>query len=309
MEILDSLKGSGFYTRIARFRRLLGDFSKLRLLNERILKVCLAGKFDVIWIFKGVEVLPETLNELRKNGVCTANFNPDHPKIRTSFTHGGRNVEECVPLYDFYFTYNRSLSISLANNGVWLPFAYELEPETFEQLDTRNELTKVCFVGTVDAERLKILKILNKQGFPIDIFGSKNRFSASLRGKSIETHNAVFGSDFWQVLRSYRVQLNLFRRHNIDSHNQRTFEVPAVGGVLLTPFSEEQALFFEVGTEIECYSEADCLSDKIETLLTLKKQDAIAIRDAAREKSIKSDYSYSARAKFVFDRFREKLLH
>ena len=56
--------------------------------------------------------------------------------------------------------------------------------------------------------------------------------------------------DFWRKNQEYRVQLNLFRQYNEGSHNMRTFEIPAVGGIQLTEYSTEQADFFKEGEEI-----------------------------------------------------------
>ena len=71
----------------------------------------------------------------------------------------------------------------------------------------------------------------------------------SVWGVSLEEKGncLVESSDFWKVLRKYRVQLNLMRPHNLDSHNMRSIEVPAVGGIGLFPDTPDHERFFEKG--------------------------------------------------------------
>ncbi|MEX1239399.1 MAG: glycosyltransferase, partial [Cyclobacteriaceae bacterium] len=101
--------------------------------------------------------------------------------------------------------------------------------------------------------------------------------------------------ELWKVLRQYRVQLNFFRPHNEGSHNLRSFEVPAVGGILLTPASVEQEQFFAVGEEIFFYTDDESLVEQARWLMRQDAQWIQAVRKRAREKSVCRDYSYKRR--------------
>ena len=49
--------------------------------NEELLKFASNLRPDVILVFKGMEIFPDTLQQLREMGCALANYNPDSPFI------------------------------------------------------------------------------------------------------------------------------------------------------------------------------------------------------------------------------------
>jgi spore maturation protein CgeB len=145
---------------------------------------------------------------------------------------------------------------------------------------------------------------LLKAGFEVDVYGHGWKRTRLAIRKNIRIHEAVYGQAYWNKLRQYRVQLNIFRKHNLGSHNMRTFEIPAVGGIQLTPFSEEQAGFFEENKEIFFYRDIGELEDKCRYLLDLPGKEVNAIREAARRRSATSGYTYRDRSLLVYNTFK-----
>jgi len=111
--------------------------------------------------------------------------------------------------------------------------------------------------------------------------------------------------DFWRKNQEYRVQLNLFREYNFGSHNMRTFEVPVVGGIQLTTYSEEQAEFFEEDKEIFFFRDPEELVHKTRAILALSHEEAQKVRENARSRSLASGYSFADRAMTVFETFKQ----
>jgi len=190
----------GFVTRV---RQRLHDRTLYTRVNECLLQECRTTRPDVVWVFKGIEIMPETILGLKRMGVLVANYNPDHPYIRTSVTHGGGNVAECVPLYDIYLSYHRELVRSLPKTGVWLPFGFHLPNHLFHLIEAVEEIPRACFLGTIDATRVKTLAWLGRSGVPLDVHGPLNRHARQLGGEAnIRLFDEVYGPDFWRVLRS-----------------------------------------------------------------------------------------------------------
>jgi len=109
----------------------------------------------------------------------------------------------------------------------------------------------------------------------------------------------VYGEGQWKVLRKYRIQLNLMRSHNSDSHNMRTFEVPGIGGIMLAPDTVEHRLFFEDRKEVFLFKDFESAVRLIKEILTLPVERALQIRRAARQRSVTSGYRYADRAGLV----------
>lgn len=103
-----------------------------------------------------------------------------------------------------------------------------------------------------------------------------------------------------RVLRRYRVQLNFFRPHNVESHNMRSFEVPACGGIMLGEDSIEHRDFFEINREAFYFRSPEEMIDLTRFVLAMPKVEADVVRAAARRRSIMGGYSYRHRAQAAF---------
>jgi hypothetical protein len=291
-----------------KIRVKLGDLSVFNHLNNALIEYCNKTKPDIVWVFKGFELFPETIDKLSKMGCFLANYNPDHPFIRTSIMHGGKNIPDSIPLYNLHFAYSQNLVENIISEFnqkcVWLPFGFEVDVNQYQQINSIKERLKLCFIGTPDRERSKWLVQLAKRGFEIDIFSLTYPYENQLRKeKGISLNPVVTGITFWENVRKYRVQLNFLREHNKGSHNQRTFEVPGVGGILLTEFSAEQSHFFEDNREIFMFKDFEDLVTKAQGILNMSNIDIIDVRNKCRDKSILNGYNYESRTKTVIKEF------
>jgi spore maturation protein CgeB len=274
--------------------------------NEELIRLAEASGPDFIWVYKGMEIYTETLEQLRKK-FRLANYNPDHPYIISGPGSGNGNVTRSVGLYHLHFCYNSSLQKQITEKfgipTVFLPFGYELSEQEYAAALSGAETNRICFIGNPDKIRAAKLSLLAKTGLPVDVYGHGWDGALGKNGTDIRIFDAVYGMEYWKKLRQYRIQLNVFRRHNAGSHNMRSFEIPAVGGIQLGPYSDEQASFFLEGKEIFFYRNDDALLKQANDLLRASEDEANRYRAAARERSLASHYSYFDRARTVYEAF------
>lgn len=261
----------------------------------------------VVLIFKGMEISKWSLEKVKAMGVKLVNFNFDHPFHHFSKGTGNRFVKEAIPYYDLHVSYSSLIAAELktkyAVNTAWIPFGFHLTDEQYAEVlaENRPEIKRVCFVGNPDSLRIDILKRLLTDGLAVDLYGfgwEKHLVPHDRLTVHYPRKPGAFWTDpveFWKVLRQYRVQLNFFRPHNEGSHNLRTFEVPAVGGILLTPASEEQEKFFTAGQEIFFYTDYGSLVSQCLWLMDRETEWIGSVRDRARAKSLAGEYSYKRR--------------
>jgi spore maturation protein CgeB len=285
--------------------------TKYPQVNAGLLQKAKEVKPDIIWVFKGMEIYPDTLRQLKKDGFRLANYNPDHPFIITSKGSGNKNVTDSVGLYDLHFCYHNDLIKQIRERfgitTVFLPFAYDDDDVTYTDPTTINEIGRVCFQGNPDAYRVKMISMLCDAGIPVDVYGH-NWDKTAIAGKSgIRMAPVASRPEFWRKNQEYRVQLNLFREYNFGSHNMRTFEIPVVGGIQLTPYSEEQAGFFTADKEIFFFNNEKELIEKSNLLLSMGQAQIKQIREQTRARSLNSGYSFASRASTVFNAFKQLL--
>jgi len=281
----------------------IGLSKVLKRVNQQLIKEATLIRPEAILVFKGMELYPQTLKALKQQGFFLCNYNPDHPFILAGPGSGNKNVTRSVGLYDLHFCYNSILQKNIEKNynipTAYLPFGYELSIEEYKIISTVGELAKACFIGNPDKTRVELLSALAEDGIELDVYGhgwDKTR----LRNKSnVQLYDAVYRLEFWRKIRQYRVQLNIFRIHNEGSHNMRTFEIPAAGGVQLAPYSQEQRFFFKENQEIFFYSDVNSMIKKTRLILSMTADKINVIRNNARNRSLSSGYSYKKRAEFV----------
>lgn len=283
-----------------------------RRVNAGLLHVCEMQRPDIVWIFKGVEIFATTLKQLKTKGIILVNYNPDHPFIRTTLSHGGIEIEKAISLYDAHFCYSEDLKHRLESEfhlkAYMLPFGYEPTAVHLKEGIESKDVLKVCMIGYADRTRAELITTLLQEGIPVDVYGTHwHRF---LQPSALcNIYPSVYGDQYWQTLLDYRVQLNVFRPHNEGSHNMRTFEIPSVGGIQLAPYSHEQAKFFEEDKEIWLYQTPKDMVQKAKKLLEMTSADISAFRLAARDKCIKEDYTYRHRSSQVHEAFNQLMIN
>jgi spore maturation protein CgeB len=264
-------------------------------------------KPDVLFVFKGMEILPQTLKWAKMKGIKLVNYNPDNPFLFSGFGSGNSNITDAIGLYDLHLTYDdrikEQLEREMRSQVKKIPFGFELSESTYEECRKEDEVLRLCFLGNPDKSRASFIMQLLEAGIPVDVYGHKwQRF---IDHSEARIYDPVYHVDFWRVLRKYRVQLNLMRVHNPFSHNMRSFEIPAIGGIMLAPDTVDHQRFFNNGTEAILYSGVkDCIA-KAKRVLSLSLENANEYRDAARLRSISSGYSYSHRAEQAFKAIEE----
>lgn len=262
---------------------------------------------DAVLIFKGMALHPDSLTEIRKHTHLLVNYNPDHPLRIYSAGGTNQNVIKGVPRYDVFISYAKAITQKIkALNGpaaYTIPFGYinsmQYDPVT---LSGDAATPGFAFVGSWDREREEIFGQLNRND--VAIYGG----NAWLKAKAdslvhqLYQKKGLYEKELIQCFQRATGVLNFMRPQNMDeaSHNMRTFEVPGVGGLLLSPFTQEQADYFEPDKEAIFFTNLNELREKMD-FLSKHPQECASIKQAARRRSISSRYSYDDRAAELAD--------
>lgn len=263
-------------------------------IQKRLLAELNGHFFDLIWVFKGMELTPQTLQTLKKQTTRLINFNPDNPFIFSGKGSGNKNITKSIHLYDEHFTYDHEVKSRIESQfGIkcsLVPFGFDNEVISTEELNEVKEIKAVCFVGNPDAYRSKILQEILNNGLPLHVYG--HDWHKHLNHHNLTIHDAVYEKDYYKTLRKYRVQLNIMRVHNLDSHNMRSIEVPGCGGVLLAPRTKDHEAFFEEGQEAFYYNDVKDLVVQADRIMALGDLEVVALRIKAYSK-VESNFSYA----------------
>ena len=279
----------------------------LKSINQRFKKEVESFSPDAIWVFKGMELFPESLKWAKARGIKLLNFNGDNPFLFSGKGSGNVHVSKSIELYDLHLSYNREVKKQLVEGfGIRvaiLPFGYDIDEGLYATCCAQEEIMRVCFLGNPDEYRGKFLQGLADKGIPLDLYG--NDWNKYVQHPSVKIFKPIYADECWMVLRKYRVQLNLMRPHNPTTHNMRSFELGGVGAIQLAPGTEDHLQYFKAGEEIFIYNNMEECVQQINAIMALDKTAADSIRGNARNRSEESGYSYKARAMQALEEIRK----
>lgn len=265
-------------------------------LARTLLRFLAAQSFDLIFVVKGYDISRNTLEAGRElqPGAIWVVFNPDDP-FNPERAASNSRIRASIDFFDLYLIWSRNLCNRLAASGCrraeYLPFAHdpELHPPA---LDIAEE-SVVSFVGSWDTQRESILGEL--AAFDLKIFGNgwdslRNHVNLD---RAIASRSPIVGKALSEVVAQSAVSLNMLRPQNYGSHNMRTFEIPGMGGLMLTTRSQEQEDFFPDGEACLMYSDTDEMRFQVERALA---DNVLRKRIRKNALALAQKHSYAERA-------------
>ena len=276
-----------------------------RQVNQRVREAVTDVRPHLVLVFKCPALDPEVIRWVRREVAPIVNYYTDNPycgvpllPYRTSAQR--RDLVECLKAYSSVYIWSEQLVSRLTHDGVsatFLPFGVDpltvahANASAAEQLDATRH--PVVFVGLRNVKRDRHLSAIRRHqvtvwgpGWALATWRTKRRHAIR--------QERVFGRDFANIYANAGVALNILNDLNMPGHNMRTFEIPAVGGLMLATYTREQAEFFPEGEAAWYYRSAAELDDLLDRLLGDPIGQA-RIRSQAAAIAKNHDYRYRAR--------------
>ena len=260
-------------------------------------------KYTYIILFKGMQFTRQVLDDCRRlaPSALWLNINPDDPYNKVSRAATNLNVVESLSFFDAYFIWSLSIAEKLREGGcnkvIYLPFGYDEMFHVPNKISIQNYSTGLAFIGSWDKEREYLLTQLAGINVDVKIYG--NGWGGAARSfpfRSSISPGSVFGQDMAAIMASSAVCLNPLRAQNKGAHNMRTFETPAMGGLMLTSRTEAQQGFFPENEACYMYGDIEELKKKIEYIIR-NKQEAKQVR--ARGMELVAKHRYTNRVRYL----------
>ena len=239
---------------------------------------------EILIIFKGIELNTTIFKILKKKKIFLINIYTDDPYNLNSSATSSVNIYKNIKYFELFCIWSEKLKKRLenqfkTNNFYYLPFGFSKKQHKI----SRNKIIKqkISFVASFDNHRLKVLNQLQKK---IEIYG--NAWPSYLKHN---INNFIRNKDFSKVVHESEISLNILKQQNLLSHNMRTFEIPAMNGLMLTTRSEEQHKYFPENKACYMYENIKELNYKIDFILKNPKA-ALKVRKTGYKLSKKHSY-------------------
>jgi hypothetical protein len=261
------------------------------------------GGYDAVIVFKGSDFSRALLARCRAlvPHAVWVNINPDDPLNIASRGSTNANIVDSLGFYDLYCTWSRTLLGRLSREGcrrtALLPFGYDSDHHVAPPDFVVGQSATVSFVGAWDPQREALLTGL--ADYPLRIYG--NGWDRAPRRSPLWpriTPKNIYREELVAVIAGSAVSLNILRSQNMGSHNMRTFEIPAMGGLMLTTRTEEQQRYFPEDEACLMYAGLDELRAKLDCVL---RDAELAQRIRHKGAELVRGNSYDERAKLLLE--------
>lgn len=260
--VFDSAKVRSPNPWVRRLDYVVGISEAVRSMNRSLLRSVVEGRPDAVWLDRGEWIYPSTLREIRRTGAQLIYHNTDDALaglINWNHWRGLRYV-------DLYVTTNRfnvtELKERYGCNTLRAGMGFD---ETYHKPVARpiNLIPQAVFVGHYEANRERYLSVLLNAGVPLKIWGQNWSRARDCRLRGVTVLNS---SAYPDLIASSTVALCFLSRKNRNESTGRTFEIPAIGGLLVADRTEEHDYLYGPG-EAEFFDVPDDCVRKVQRCL------------------------------------------
>jgi len=269
--------------------------------NQAICRLTMEVRPDLVYIDQAAYLWPSTVATLKGSGARLVHYTSEWFGFRRYWY---RHFFKTVSFYDAHvLTFWPSkgyLERMGARKIVMTEFGYDPNLHRPIQL-TDHERSQfqadVVFIGHWEPNTERLISILRKASIAARVFGPGWHRARSLSDR--DRIHPLYGQDYVKALTAANICLGVLSKwnHNIYS-NSRTFEIPAVGGFLLTERTDEHRRYFAEGLQAEFYASAEELVEKTRYYLA-HAQERRVIAQAGHHRCITSGYSHQDRMRIL----------
>jgi spore maturation protein CgeB len=253
---------------------------QMRALNADLLAVVGRERPQLVLVYRGTHVYPDTLRRMRAAAPesLLIGYNNDDPFAANHFPRLFKHFLQGVPEYDAVFAYrHRNLEEYLAAGArrVGLLRSWFI-PERNHPIELDAEARRryecdVAFAGHFEDDgRAEYLEAIVRRGFNLRLYGpewGRATESSAILSRLAPVH-AVRGEEYNKALSGCKIALCFLSKLNRDTYTRRCFEIPATRTLMLSEYSDDLASLYEPGVEAEFFRSKDDMLRTIERYLT-----------------------------------------
>lgn len=262
------------------FRRVQNKFVAGPLVtrvNRDLLRLAMDVRPDAIFVYRGTHITGSTLREIRQvvPGCILIGYNNDDPFGPGQPGWLWKHFLGALPVYDLVLAYRyhniaefvargarrvellRSWFIAEKNRGVTLN---DDEKRAFE--------CDVVFVGHYESDqRVECLEEIVKQGWRLRLFGPGYDWDPVIRNnpwlKDQVPVRLVWGDDYSRAISGGKLALCFLSKLNRDTYTRRCFEIPAIGTLLLSEYTDDLASLYVEEKEASFFRSKEEMVEKV----------------------------------------------
>lgn len=253
-----------------------------RRLNASLLKVVQQNRFDLMLVYFGKEIYPDTLYRIKRVIPLVVNWNGDE---LFNLQNSNSNVLNSISVYDFHCSPRHHLEREYLSKGVREFIKVDWYYKTLLR-DVPDIIPKYSgsFVGSWSSKREAVISSISDDDMIVHGWGWQRKSKCGKNMGSPLSEQAMN-----QVFTNSKISINILTEENRDTINFRNYEIPSQYGFQISERSDRILEIFSEDVNIVCYTGLEELNDKY---LFYSRN------ERARMKILKNSYELIRKGKF-----------
>jgi len=291
-----------FLYKVELYFTIIGPITNL--FYKKLNKIVFNNQPQLILFWRPTQITPFLVNSLKQQypSALLVSYNNDNP-FGKEYQRGSGNLKRLwnnfissIPAFDINIVYRKSnildyQSVGSKNTLLFPPAFIPSAIPDFEDIDYKYD---VVFIGYSEKKRINYLNCLIAAGVNVKIYGTGWNIQNLHPSYPYAEIYSVHGSGYFRCLREGRINIAFLSDLNEDVYTRRNFEIPGMGGLMLSERTEELLSFFEEGKEAFFFSTQEELLECVHFILAnpaIQNQ----VRKAAKKKSYSAGYDLDSR--------------
>lgn len=219
----------------------------IRSYNKDLISMVEKYKPEIVFLYRTPFVYPETVKVISKQ-TTVYSYHNDDPFANTRQRFSNRHYIKSAQYCKLNFVYRKKNvddfnKIGIDNSRILLP--YYLNDSNFHI--NCNKTNDIAFIGHYENDgRDKVIKLMLDAGIDVKLFGDPVTWKQSPYYSMFEKifGGEVRGARYNELLNKTKVCLCFYSNLNHDTYTRRSFEIPAVKGVMLSEYTTDMDKMF-----------------------------------------------------------------
>ncbi len=303
------LKLQSFYFKV---QRKFNVGPAIYRLNRDLIRHVKKTAPDLVFIYRGTFIFPETIRKMRADGAIVFGYNNDDPFNTKTPKYVHRYFIKSLPYYTWIFAYRQKNIADYKNlgfNNTSLLRSYFIKEKNYPvtKFPTNKYCHDVIFIGHYedDGRDGYIKYLIEDRTIDFHLYGTlwdRSEYSSEIQ--------ACFGKiyplyeDYNIALNSSKIALAFLSGLNNDTYTRRCFEIPAAQTFMLCQYTDELTSMFKEGVQAEYFRDREEMMDKIKYYLKHDdKREEIA--RAGHERLLQDGHEVTDRAREIIRIYQE----
>lgn len=289
-----------------RFQKKLAVGTGVSKMNRSLLRQCSKNKYDLVFIYAGRLIFPNTIKKIKEMGIKIFTYNNDDPFSNYFPRYFWRNCIKAIKFCDVNYVYRQKNIQDVINEGgrnaeILRSYYIDKTNHPCGESNLFNNIPETVFIGHYeDDERIDYIKYIADEGINIGI--RKKDFEKKLSGnehiKLLEDTEVNYN----RILCSTKIPIVFLSKINNDTYTRRCFEIPAAEKMLFCPFTEDLASMYKEDEEIVFYRTKEDFYLKLKYYLEHDdEREAIAV--AGKRRLMKDGHEAKDRVRQIIDKY------